>query len=192
MQIRTILFILVLSVNINLFAQLRNEVFDQKDTLLSGDTQTVKLNIELFNYYRNTEYFDLIEKGQTFFGSMLQAHLYDAMNEDLNTPILIANLFEMVTLVNNIAAGNLKISQSGLEILQKNYNTFVFDILGLKEEQEVGSSKIDGLMQLLIKMRNEAKIQKNYPVSDQIRNELSKIGIELKDGKDGTSYNLLN
>ena len=56
-------------------AQLRNEVFDQKDTLLKGDTQTVKLNVELFNYYRNTEYFDLIEKGQTLFGSMLQANV---------------------------------------------------------------------------------------------------------------------
>jgi cysteinyl-tRNA synthetase len=115
---------------------------------------------------------------------------YDAINEDLNTPILIANLFEMVTTINNIAAGNIKIGTNELEILQKNYNSFVFDILGLKLEQEVNSDKIDGLMHMLIKMRNEAKIQKNYSVSDQIRNELSSLGIELKDGKDGTSYNL--
>lgn len=115
---------------------------------------------------------------------------YDAINEDLNTPILIANLFEMVTTINNLSAGNLKIGAKELEILQKNYNSFVFDILGLKLEQEVNSDKIDGLMHMLIKMRNEAKIQKNYSVSDQIRNELSSIGIELKDGKDGTSYTL--
>ena len=59
-----------------------------------------------------------------------------------------------------------------------------------KHEQEVNSDKIDGLMHMPIKMRNEAKIQKNYSVSDQIRNELSSIGIELKDGKDGSSYTL--
>jgi cysteinyl-tRNA synthetase len=115
---------------------------------------------------------------------------YDAINEDLNTPILIANLFEMVSTINNIAAGNLKIGVYELEILQKNYNSFVFDILGLKIEKEVNSDKIDCLMNLLIKMRNEAKVQKNYSVSDQIRNELSSIGIELKDGKDGTSYTI--
>jgi len=115
---------------------------------------------------------------------------YDAINEDLNTPILIANLFEMVSTINNIAAGNLKIGIKELEILQKNYNSFVFDILGLKLEQEVNSDKIDGLMNMLIKMRNEAKVQKNYSISDQIRDELSALGIELKDGKDGTSYTL--
>jgi hypothetical protein len=75
MKIKTIISLLFFGVIINLNAQLRNEVFDQKDTLIKGDTQTLKLNIELFNYYRNTEYFDLIEKGQTFFGSMFQAHL---------------------------------------------------------------------------------------------------------------------
>ena len=96
----------------------------------------------------------------------------------------------MVTTINNIAAGNVKIGNNELEILRKNYNSFVFDILGLKLEQEVNSDKIDGLMHMLIKMRNEAKIQKNYSVSDQIRNELSSLGIELKDGKDGTSYTL--
>jgi cysteinyl-tRNA synthetase len=84
----------------------------------------------------------------------------------------------------------LKIGVYELEILQKNYNSFVFDILGLKIEKEVNSDKIDCLMNLLIKMRNEAKVQKNYSVSDQIRNELSSIGIELKDGKDGTSYTI--
>jgi cysteinyl-tRNA synthetase len=115
---------------------------------------------------------------------------YDAINEDLNTPILIANLFEMVTNINNIAAGNLKIGSMELDNLRKNYNSFVFEILGLKIEQEANSDKIDGLMQMLIKMRNEAKIQKNYSVSDQIRNELSSIGIELKDGKEGSSYTL--
>lgn len=59
----------------NARAQLLNSIFEQKDSLIPGDTQTLRLHAELFNYYRNTEYFDLIEKGQTFFGSMFQAHL---------------------------------------------------------------------------------------------------------------------
>ena len=75
MKIKSLLIFLVFGLILNANAQLRNQVFDQNDTLIKGDTQTLKLNLEFFNYYRNTEYFDLIEKGQTFFGSMLQAHL---------------------------------------------------------------------------------------------------------------------
>lgn len=113
---------------------------------------------------------------------------YAALNEDLNTPILIATLFDLVSLINTIANGNIQISSSDLEILQKNYNTFVFDILGLKVEKSEKSEKTDGLMQLLIEMRNEAKASKNYALSDQIRNKLTEIGFELKDGKEGTTY----
>ena len=75
MYIRTIFLAFIFGILFPLKAQLRNEVFDQKDTLIRGDTQTIKLNLEFFNYYRNTEYFDIIEKGQTLFGSMLQMHL---------------------------------------------------------------------------------------------------------------------
>lgn len=57
------------------YSQLINKVFEQNDSLVENDTQTLRLYVELFNYYRNTEYFDLVEKGQTFFGSMLQMHL---------------------------------------------------------------------------------------------------------------------
>lgn len=82
MKLKSLLTFLVFGLIINSNAQLRNQVFDQKDTLIKGDTQTLKLNLEFFNYYRNTEYFDLIEKGQTFFGSMLQAHLsYQPYND---------------------------------------------------------------------------------------------------------------
>lgn len=116
---------------------------------------------------------------------------YAALNEDLNTPILIATLFDLVSLINTIANGNIQISPSDLEILQKNYNTFVFDILGLKVEKSEKSEKTDGLMQMLIEMRNEAKASKNYALSDQIRNKLTEIGFELKDGKEGTTYSEL-
>lgn len=71
----SLFLIVVLLRSAELSAQLSNRIFEQKDTLLPGDTQTVRLHLEFFNYYRNTEYFDIIEKGQTYFGSMLQAHL---------------------------------------------------------------------------------------------------------------------
>jgi cysteinyl-tRNA synthetase len=120
----------------------------------------------------------------------LKQKCYDALNEDLNTPILIAHLFEMVTTVNQLATGALSIDEPSLEELKKTYNTFVFEILGLMKESVVQSDKVDGLMQLLIDMRNEAKVQKNYALSDEIRNKLSVLGFEIKDSKDGTSYSI--
>jgi len=118
----------------------------------------------------------------------LKRKCYDALNEDLNTPILIANLFEMVTAINQIASGNATIRPSDLEILSSTYQTFVFDILGLAAEKTEQSDKVDGLMQLLITMRNEAKANKNYALSDDIRNKLAALGFEIKDGKEGTTY----
>jgi cysteinyl-tRNA synthetase len=115
---------------------------------------------------------------------------YEALNEDFNTPILIANLFEMLTLINNISSGNEQIDENDLKILQKNYNSFVFDILGLKNENQGHTDKMDGLVNVLIEMRNDAKADKNYALSDAIRTKLSNAGIELKDGKDGTTYSI--
>jgi hypothetical protein len=70
-----LLFLLVNCSASMVYSQLINKVFEQKDSIIPNDTQTVRFHAELFNYYRNTEYFDLIEKGQTYFGSMLQLHL---------------------------------------------------------------------------------------------------------------------
>lgn len=120
----------------------------------------------------------------------LVAKCYEALNEDMNTPILIANLFEMVTLINNLVAGNDTITTEDLEILQKNYNAFVFDILGLQAEESGSSDKVDGLVKLLIELRNEAKTAKNYALSDEIRGKLNTLGVELKDGKEGTQYSI--
>jgi cysteinyl-tRNA synthetase len=116
--------------------------------------------------------------------------LENALHEDLNTPILIAELFDVVTKINLLASGQLNISESDLSELKKLYSTYVFDILGLKKESEASSEKIQGVMQLLIDLRQEAKQDKNYALSDTIRKKLSEIGIELKDGKEGTSFTI--
>ena len=116
--------------------------------------------------------------------------LENALNEDLNTPILIAELFDVVTKINQLATAQLHLNASDLESLKNLYHTYVFDILGLKKEAEASSEKIQGIMQLLIELRQEAKQEKNYALSDTIRKKLSDIGIELKDGKEGTSFTI--
>lgn len=120
----------------------------------------------------------------------LYLELEAALDEDLNTPVLIAGLFEMVTKINQIASEQLSINQENLDVLKSIYKTFVYDILGFKNELESGSDKIKGVMDVLIELRNQAKAEKNYQLSDTIRLKLSDIGVELKDGKDGTTYTI--
>lgn len=116
---------------------------------------------------------------------------YDAMNDDFNTPILIAELFSAVKFINQIKDGKATISQEDLDILTSTLNVFVFDILGLQNVSEnnvSGSDKLSDTVELLIKMRAEARINKDFALSDKIRDELAEIGIQLKDGKDGTTF----
>ena len=118
---------------------------------------------------------------------------YNALLDDFNSPILIAHLFEAVKWIFQVKNGEEKISTDELHELKTLMNAFVFDVLGLRnEEQAAGNNdKLDGVVQLLINMRMEARANKDWALSDKIRDELSVIGIQLKDGKEGTSYDLL-
>lgn len=116
---------------------------------------------------------------------------YDAMNDDFNSPILIANLFEAVKNINQIKEGNATISTKDFKIFKNTINTFVFSVLGLKNaatEVDSGTNKLSGTVELLIKLRQEARANKDFALSDQIRDELAVIGIQLNDGKEGTSF----
>ncbi|NLN32503.1 MAG: cysteine--tRNA ligase [Flavobacteriaceae bacterium] len=117
---------------------------------------------------------------------------YAAMDDDFNTPILISHLFDAVRVINGAKAGTEKLSSDDIEVLKKSLNEFVFDVMGLKSDEASNgkNDKLDGTVQLLIKMRNQARVDKNWALSDQIRDELAAIGIQLKDGKDGTEYSL--
>jgi len=117
---------------------------------------------------------------------------YIAMDDDFNTPILISNLFEAIRVINGAKAGIEKLTQSDIDILKKSFNEFVFDVMGLKSEgtSDGNSDKLNGAIQLLIKMRNQARADKNWALSDQIRDELATVGIQLKDGKGGTEYSV--
>lgn len=115
---------------------------------------------------------------------------YEAMNDDFNTPILIAQLFEAIKYINLINDGKETITAADLELLSITLQTFVFDILGIQNEKVASNNteKLDGTIALLIEMRKEARANKNFALSDQIRDQLLELGIQLKDGKDGTSF----
>jgi cysteinyl-tRNA synthetase len=112
------------------------------------------------------------------------------MDDDFNSPILIAELFELVRLINSVYDGKQQIDEKSLNIVKEIMQYFVFDIMGLRDDQQGDSSdNMAELMELVIKLRNEAKQNKDFATSDRIRNELSAIGIQLKDSKEGTLWN---
>ncbi len=114
---------------------------------------------------------------------------YAAMNDDFNTPILISNLFDAVKFINQIKEQKATISKEDLSVLKETMNAFVFDVLGLlNETSHENSNKINGVIELLIKLRKEARENKDWALSDQIRDELLALGIQLKDGREGTTF----
>lgn len=120
----------------------------------------------------------------------LRTRCYAAMDDDFNSPVLIAELFEVVRLINSIYDGKQQADENTLNSIKQLMNDFVFDILGLRDDQLGGDSEsVEKLMDLIIKLRNEAKQNKDYATSDRIRNELAAIGIQLKDSKEGTIWN---
>jgi len=117
----------------------------------------------------------------------LQQKCYDAMNDDFNSPVLIAELFEATRIINSVHDGKLKIDAANLEILKNMIQTFVFDVLGLKNEQ-AADDDLPKVMDLVVNLRNEAKQNRDYATSDKIRNGLQQIGFQLKDSKEGTNW----
>jgi cysteinyl-tRNA synthetase len=115
---------------------------------------------------------------------------YDAMNDDFNTPILIANLFEGIRFINLVNDKKETLTAEDIATLTETISTFIFEILGIKDEKATSnnSEKLEGVVKMLIGMRNEARANKNFALSDQIRDELLALNIQLKDGKDGTSF----
>ena len=121
-----------------------------------------------------------------------EQNCYDAMNDDFNTPILIAHLFEGIKYVNLVNDKKETLTKEDLETLEKTLTSFVFDVLGIRDEKIVtnNSGKLDGVVEMLIEMRNEARANKNWALSDEIRDKLAALGIVLKDGKDGTGFSV--
>lgn len=148
-------------------------------------------------FYKLLEVFKTLEDiptaSQSSFDVLLwKQSCYDAMNDDFNSPILIAQLFEAVKAINSVKAGIETLTKTDKALLENALRTFFFDVLGLEDIQQGNSSNtaMDGVMQILIDMRAEARANRNWALSDKIRDELDALGIQLKDGKDGTTYTI--
>jgi len=116
------------------------------------------------------------------------AKCYDALTDDFNSPVLIAHLFEAVKFIFALKDEKETISAKDLEDLKSTLNAFVFDVLGLQNIEENNNEKLDQTLQVLIELRNQARKSRNFDLSDQIRDKLLAEGIELKDGREGTTY----
>jgi cysteinyl-tRNA synthetase len=118
---------------------------------------------------------------------------YDAMNDDFNSPILIAHLFEGVKFINLLIEKSVSLIATDLKDFTLTMQTFVFDVLGLQNEKTTGSShdKLESVVNMLITMRDTARADKNWKLSDEIRDQLLANGIQLKDGKEGTAFSIV-
>ena len=121
-----------------------------------------------------------------------QQKCFDAMNDDFNTPILIAQLFDAVKHINAIKEGRENISLEDKMLLASTINAFVFDVLGLEDKKDSNADTdiLSGVVELLIQLRKEARDNKDFGTSDKIRDQLLALGIQLKDGIEGTTFNV--
>lgn len=123
----------------------------------------------------------------------LEAKCYEAMNDDLNTPIVISHLFDACRVVNQLIDKKQTITSDALTKLQEVFRTFSFDILGLKAEADGNAAREESFgkaIDLLLEVRAKAKAAKDWSTSDQIRDELAAYGFEVKDTKDGATWKL--
>ncbi len=123
----------------------------------------------------------------------LRAKCYDAMNDDLNSPIVIAHLFEGCRIINTLLDKKATITAEDLGELKSVFHLFMFDVLGLKEEHASNEAREEAfgkVVDMLLEQRMVAKANKDWATSDKIRNELTALGFEIKDTKDGATWRL--
>jgi cysteinyl-tRNA synthetase len=121
----------------------------------------------------------------------LKSNCYEAMNRDMNCAVAISHLFDGVRSINSIKDNNESINREDLEELRDFYNTFIFDILGLKDEKNIAAADDElnsGLIKLLLNIRAEAKDKGDFTTADKIRSQLNDLGIIVKDTKDGFEW----
>ena len=128
----------------------------------------------------------------TFDVAALETGCYNAMNDDFNSPVLIAQLFDAVRIITSARDKKESLTATDLEQLKRVMHTFIFEVLGLVDEtrQGAGSEVIEGLMELILDIRKQARDNKDWSTSDQIRDRLKAAGIEIKDTKEGIEWSM--
>ena len=166
-------------------AQYRSTIDFSNEALKSAETGYQKLMkaVESLSKLK-------VSENSTIDINKLQEKCYEALNDDLNSPVVLSYLFEGVRIVNSVIDGSEKIDSSGLDSLKNLFSTFVFEILGLKDEYAgMGDVKMTGeLMKIIIDLRQTAKNNKDWSTSDKIRNDLKNAGVVLKDLKEGAEW----
>jgi len=129
-------------------------------------------------------------KSSSFDISAWKQNCYNAMNDDFNTPILIAHLFDAAKFINQIKDGSASVTPNDLNLLKETLSVFTFDVLGLTStsENDSSSDRLSGAVEILIKLRKEARLNKDFALSDKIRDELAEAGIQLNDSREGTTF----
>lgn len=132
-------------------------------------------------------------ENSTFDVNELEQKCYAAMDDDFNTPILIAHLFDGVRIINSVKDGKESLNATDLEKMKYLFTTFVTDILGFISAKESSENDLtNGVMELVLKLRENAKANKDFDSADLIREELSKLNIQVKDGREGSSWEVKN
>ena len=130
----------------------------------------------------NAEVRELVEK------------VYEALCDDLNTPIALSHIFDAVRIINTAKDKKMTLDAADYKALVDLFDNIVFGVLGLRDEDNEGgkaTETIDGLVQMVLEQRKAAKAAKDWATSDRIRDELKALGIQIKDTKDGTEWTLM-
>ena len=170
-------------------AHYRNVLDLSNDALLASEKGYKKI-IEALNLLENFK--DYSEITSNFDVKKWVDDCYQAMNDDFNTPILIANIFEAVKFINKVNVGSEKISEKDYKILSNTISSFIFDVMGL-EKINISSNvnnKLDDVMDIILELRNDARKNKDYSLSDKIRDMLKNKGISINDSDENSSFTI--
>ncbi|MBL7884849.1 MAG: cysteine--tRNA ligase, partial [Bacteroidia bacterium] len=145
----------------------------------------------LMNAIKLLEQIKPSESSGIFLNDRIKA-CYNAMNDDFNSPILLAELFEIVREINSANDGKISFTQSDILGLKKLMHDFVFDVLGLKSESSNTSKDkaLQGVMEIILEIRKDVKAKKDFATSDKLRDDLAKNNITIKDTKDGSTWSI--
>jgi cysteinyl-tRNA synthetase len=159
------------------------------------DFTSEALNAAEKGYLRMLEAIAMLDKLETSTNSskdvnVLVQSFYDAMNDDFNAPILVANLFEAVTYIFSIRDGKATITKPDLALLKEKMTAFIVDVLGLKIATNKNFDGMDKIMNLVLDLRQQARENKDWASSDKIRDGLADAGVVIKDGKEGVSWTI--
>ena len=147
--------------------------------------------MKLMDALRNLKSLEPKNQSSNFDVVLWKKRCYDAMNDDFNSPILISELFNAVKYINQIKDGTNSIDDQNLKLLKQTFEIFIFDVLGLKDfELSKLEGKLEKSVEILINLRNQARAERNFDLSDQIRDQLKGIGVQLKDGSGNTTFTL--